>query len=290
MSFRQRIAAAIVAALPVLAVNAAPPPPNTVRFALRDGGAVIVPVYVDGQGPHSFLIDTGANRSAVARGAGPGSRPRGGGPVGRGHAVGTGDAHGGAAWAAVGGRLDGRGLLVSVLGSDRLRLAGGGSRGDPGPGLLVALRLHPRLSCGAFSCGAGRRRPATRPPGPASQRGALPGRSGSSRVAPTARCASYPTPAPTGSWSSSAREGLRSPWNRCRREPRVESSSGKRRAVEMRRIRNLRIGDLTMRDQVAAVVPRPEVDAPEGDGLLPLHLFASVTFASQAGYLVIRGR
>ena len=43
-----------------------------------------------------------------------------------------------------------------------------------------------------------------------------------------------------------------------------------------------------MRDQVAAVVPRPEVDAPEGDGLLPLHLFASVTFASHAGYLIIR--
>ena len=71
----------------------------------------------------------------------------------------------------------------------------------------------------------------------------------------------------------------------------LESSSGQRRAVEMRRIHepaDRRAS--TLRDQIAAVVSRPEADAPEGDGLLPLHQFASVTFGSQAGYLVIRAR
>lgn len=63
-----------------------------------------------------------------------------------------------------------------------------------------------------------------------------------------------------------------------------------RQVVETRRIRALGIGHLTLRDQVAAVVSRPKGTASEGDGLLPLHLFASVTFESREGYLVIRGR
>lgn len=63
-----------------------------------------------------------------------------------------------------------------------------------------------------------------------------------------------------------------------------------RRTVEARRIRALRIGHFTLRDQVAAVVSRPQSTASEADGLLPLHLFASVTFESREGYLVIRVR
>jgi hypothetical protein len=68
----------------------------------------------------------------------------------------------------------------------------------------------------------------------------------------------------------------------------IEDSSGRRVAVEMRRIRSLAVGDVTLRDQAAAVVPGLAADAGQGDGLLPLHQFASVTFGSQAGYMVIR--
>lgn len=55
-------------------------------------------------------------------------------------------------------------------------------------------------------------------------------------------------------------------------------------------LRQLRVGGVTLRNQRAVVIQRNEPDAPEGDGLLPLHLFASVSFNCQEGYLVARSR
>ena len=49
-----------------------------------------------------------------------------------------------------------------------------------------------------------------------------------------------------------------------------------------------RIGDVTVRDQTVALIVRDGVDVPEGDGLLPLHLFASVSFNTREQCLVIR--
>jgi len=53
-------------------------------------------------------------------------------------------------------------------------------------------------------------------------------------------------------------------------------------------LRRLLVGSALIENQLALVVPRNEPDAPAGDGLLPLHLFASVTFNSAEGYLVVR--
>ncbi len=50
-------------------------------------------------------------------------------------------------------------------------------------------------------------------------------------------------------------------------------------------LRELRLGTLTLRDQVAALVERQEPDAP--DGLLPLHIFARVTFNGPRRVLVV---
>ena len=55
-------------------------------------------------------------------------------------------------------------------------------------------------------------------------------------------------------------------------------------------LRQLRIGSVTVRNQRAVLVSREGVDAREGDGLMPLHLFASVSFNSHEGYLVVRGK
>jgi hypothetical protein len=51
-----------------------------------------------------------------------------------------------------------------------------------------------------------------------------------------------------------------------------------------------RIGDILLRDQRVVVVERPEADAPGGQGLLPLQLFASVSFNARGRYLVARAR
>jgi hypothetical protein len=52
-------------------------------------------------------------------------------------------------------------------------------------------------------------------------------------------------------------------------------------------MRELRIGDVTLRDQAVAVVAR-DGDESEGDGVLPLHLFASVSFNAREQCLVLR--
>ena len=52
-------------------------------------------------------------------------------------------------------------------------------------------------------------------------------------------------------------------------------------------MRELRIGEVTLRDQPVAVVAR-DGDESEGDGLLPLHLFASVSFNAREQCLVLR--
>jgi predicted aspartyl protease len=53
-------------------------------------------------------------------------------------------------------------------------------------------------------------------------------------------------------------------------------------------LRELKVGGVTLRDQPAVVIPRSGSRAVEGDGLLPLHTFASVSFSNSEGYLVVR--
>jgi hypothetical protein len=51
----------------------------------------------------------------------------------------------------------------------------------------------------------------------------------------------------------------------------------------------LRVGAMTLRDQIAAVVPA-RTEGEDGDGLLPLHQFGSVFFNNRDGYLLIEPR
>lgn len=65
------------------------------------------------------------------------------------------------------------------------------------------------------------------------------------------------------------------------------SLSGER-AVRTATVDGLRVGEATLDGQVAAVLPSTAADDP--DGLLPLHLFASVFFSAKSRALVIEAR
>lgn len=67
----------------------------------------------------------------------------------------------------------------------------------------------------------------------------------------------------------------------------IHSLSG-RRDVSTMMVRELQVGNVIFRNQPVAVIARDEVDALEGDGLLPLHLFASVSFNAREQCLVLR--
>jgi hypothetical protein len=63
---------------------------------------------------------------------------------------------------------------------------------------------------------------------------------------------------------------------------------GSQRGVQIRMLRGLTIGATTLKNRPAAVVERLEPNAPDYDGLLPLHMFASVSFNSLSRYLIVR--
>lgn len=52
-------------------------------------------------------------------------------------------------------------------------------------------------------------------------------------------------------------------------------------------VRELRVGDRTLRDIPAVALDRQDVHPAEGDGLLPLHLFERVTFDGPARVLIV---
>jgi aspartyl protease len=66
--------------------------------------------------------------------------------------------------------------------------------------------------------------------------------------------------------------------------------AGRRVDARQMVLRELRVGSVKMKNQPAVVMERDAQDAQEGDGLLPLHVFASVSFNCREGYLVVRAR
>jgi hypothetical protein len=54
------------------------------------------------------------------------------------------------------------------------------------------------------------------------------------------------------------------------------------------RLREIRVGAVTLRNQPAVVLAREGSSTVEGDGLLPLHRFSRVSFNNREGYVVVR--
>jgi hypothetical protein len=67
------------------------------------------------------------------------------------------------------------------------------------------------------------------------------------------------------------------------------SGVGSWRATRAAVLRELRVGTVTLRDQPAVVVEASGSRSVEGDGLLPLHRFPSVSFSNSEGYMLVAG-
>jgi len=260
------IAAAAFAALAASTAGA------DVAFPPAEGGAVIVPASVNGRGPYPFRLDTGSAGTVVSAPLAAelglttvartvvvtplGEETRGVAALGR-LAVGTAEAAGLQATVVNGGFLRG---AAGILGQDflsrfdytidyrRARVTWGARRAD---GIRVPLHAQGGLFLVDLQ-----------------QRGRA------ARLVPD-----------SGSGSLVLFDGARFRSEAAGQPAEVASASGRRMRVEVRKVRGLTIGSLALRDQTAAIVPRG--DDGGADGLLPLHQFASVAFATREGYLVL---
>jgi hypothetical protein len=70
---------------------------------------------------------------------------------------------------------------------------------------------------------------------------------------------------------------------------RAQSVSGHRLARRVL-VQSLRVGDSLLDDHMGVLMDGPVPEALMGDGLLPLHLFARVTFNGREGYVAIESR
>jgi gag-polyprotein putative aspartyl protease len=246
-----------------------------VAFPHAEGGAVIVPTFVNGHGPHPFRLDTGAAGTAIAAalaaelGLAAVERTVVVTPVGEETRV----------VAAVGriavGSAEAAALRATVVPGDFL----GGAAGILGQDFLSRFDYtidyrHRRLTWSAGGAGG------VRVP--------LHAAGGLFLVDLEQRGRAARLVADTGSGALVLFDGARLRSEAAGPPAEIASASGRRRRVEMRHVRGLTLGPLALRDQTAAIVPRD--DGGGGDGLLPLHQFASVAFANRDGYLVIRPR
>lgn len=284
---RLRVLAVLLAAVPVLRVHAGAP--EGVPFGLIEDGTVVVPIVIDGRGPVPFMLDTGASGSTVF---GRLARDLALAPVARTSVI-----------SAVGrhdrvvvrlgrvslGDAQVQDLLPSLEAAPQLDLGGVTVQGILGQDFLSRFdytldyrrrRIVWASAGGGRAAGNDERLTLCRSEG----RFLVELPQGDNRLvhfvpdSGTNALVVFDRP---GAWTL--------PADPVGGRYEISDLSG-RRGVETRRIRELQIGGYTLRNQVAAVLSRPRGTPSEEDGLLPLHLFASVTFHSQEGYMVIRAR
>ena len=270
-----------IAGLPAEA--AAPPRDATVPFTTDRDGAVIVPVWIDGNGPFRFLLDTGSNLSAVSE---PLAFSWSLEPVAK-TALTT---VGGTAMRPVVqlgevsvGTVTRRGLLASLVAPRELAILGAGIHGMLGQDFLATYN---------FTVDYGRRQLVWDDQhGAAAQRLPLVPRNGRFVVQLPNALGGAPLEMVPDTGSGSvvvfARDGgpaLPLAW-----QPADVTISGLtgRQPARYARLRELRVGSLTFRDIPIVVVRRDEAVRDGADGLLPLHLFSRVTFRVSEGYLAV---
>jgi predicted aspartyl protease len=275
----------LAAWLVTLSSGAAAGSVNIVRFTLEEGGAVLVPVTVDGAGPFRFLLDTGSSRSAIAAELAE----------------------------ALGAPVVARSEVVTSTGrafSPVVRLSRP-ALGNTSVDSLLALKLpadalgggHVRVSgvLGQDFLGPHnytldyRRRTLTWGDGPVPDRVSdtrVPlvwreGRVLAELAQDDARIVRLVPDSGANALILFTRSGS-SPLPIDRVAGRIELMAGTgRRDVLPVVVRTLKVGSITLRNQSAVAVERDEPDAPDGDGLLPLHEYRSVSFNSD-GYIVFR--
>jgi hypothetical protein len=255
----------------------------SVRFSFDEHGAVIIPVLVNGSGPFRFLVDTGSNASAISDQLATRLQT----PVVAKAEVVT---PAGRAVQAVGrierlevGNVAAEAMVATILPAAALAAAAPGLDGVLGQDFLRtrAFTLDYRHQTLTWNAPVDDRDAVRLPlvmregrvlvelPQGNDRVVRLVPDSGSDGLVLFTRGGDAPLPIDL----LPARTQLTS----------LAGSTGVRPAI----VRQLKIGTMTLRDQPAITVARTETDAPDGDGLLPLHRFSSVTFDA-SGYIVLR--
>jgi hypothetical protein len=254
---------------------------DVVAFALDEHGAVIVPVFIDGIGPFRFVLDTGSSGSSVSESFATRFRARAvakavigtaGGRTVRAIVQLPGIAVGSAAADS---------LLASVLPDDVFRAVGRRLDGILGQDFLAPhnYTLDYQNATLTWHAGTGHKR-GTR--FTLVKRGAqvlveLPQDRGRIvRMVPDSGADGFVlfTEQQKTPVDVDAVAGIVT----------LDSLAG-RLQVRPVSVRELRLGNLTLRNQPAVAVERRDAASQEGDGLLPLHHFRRVTFDA-AGYVV----
>jgi predicted aspartyl protease len=251
---------------------------DSVPFRLRDGSDVVVPVGVAGRGPFRFLLDTGSNRSALTdRLANELRLP----------------AAGLTTVVTAAGRTSRPLLQVTLeLGSARSTVSAmilpAGDLGQGIDGLIGSDFLASRRFTIDY-----RHRRVLPEHGDRLDRGtsvALTHDANGFLITVAARDGTPPLRLIPDTGTASVVLFARAD----RRLPRISPMS----AVPLRAVgrvkvgravllEQLQIGNVEVRDQVAIVMEGSSLDARLGDGLLPLHLFARVTFDGPEGALAV---
>jgi predicted aspartyl protease len=256
-----------------------------VPLSIDAAGAVVVPVSFNGRGPFLCLLDTGSSHSVLGQslvdhlGLQPVARTAVLTSTGRElRAVVTLDL-------TTIGSARSEGLLASVVASTQLAAVARGIEGIIGQDFLFALNytLDYRRRRLSWSDGAdgGTRLPLI------AQEGRYLVQIGSGSNEPPVLL--VPDTGASGLVVFTRHGHTRLPVEPVAHTMAVHSLSGRQDARAMM-LRELQLGELIFRDQPVAVVARDAGDAREGDGLLPLHLFDSVSFNARERHLTIRAR
>lgn len=252
-------------------------------FGTTRPGEIAVPVTINDEGPHLFLLDTGSSHSVVsdrlaAAANAPtvartvvtsplGEEPR---LVVRVDRLGV-------------GPVFARGVLASVVSQSALDPAGK-IRGILGQDVLAAQR---------YTLDFRNRRvlwhDASPPPAAGAWTTAMCFETGRFLVEFSQRSSILRLVPDSGSQGLVLfeRMGRPLPSSFARLAPVELSTLGNRRAVRRASIDVLHLGGLTLLNVAAAIVPRPADMAHEGDGLLPLHIFERVTLDGPGRRLTI---
>lgn len=258
--------------------------PEDVVLSLRASGAVRVPVEVNGAGPFSFLLDTGSSHTVVSSelvrrlGLPVVARARVVTPAGvelgqvvRAELVSIGSA-------------SASGLLPSVVSLAELRAAEPGVDGVIGQDFLQAFdytvdyrqrRLRftaePEDESVRVPLVRGGDRPLARLPGDAGEEPLL--------MVPDSGSQGFVIFERNGSTAVRV-----DPLGLVFGVSGLASQRSGRGAL----LRELQVGGVTLRNQPVVVIERSGSRAIEGDGLMPLHQFSSVSFNNSLGFLVVR--
>ena len=276
------ILAVVAAALALPSALLAEPIGDSIRFDVDAAGQIRVQAFVNGQGPFVFALDTGSNVSSV----GAGVAERLALPV-----VAKTDLKTSAGRKtqivvrldrlAVGSAAR-NALLATVIEKAQLEAVGSGLDGVIGQDLLLGFNYtldyrNRRLDWGRTEQDGGARLALVRRNGRVLVE--LPQADRVLRFVPDSGAESFVI--------FERRGQAPLPLAETGRSARLVSVAGLR-DVRVMVLRWLRVGDAMVENQPALVVARDEPDAPEGDGLLPLHLFTSVSFNNTEGYVVVR--